>query len=109
MENQKKNRAKKIALTVVSVSAVFGVGCLYIKSRPLGSSVNHLNSHFSRVTGLPKIAYESEFGAKLMAVLDSFVYATKLVAYKCPICGKFHIGHPVAARKRSLFQSGSFL
>lgn len=97
MQSKKKNRAKKVSLAVVSVSALVGVGCLYIKSRPLGSSVNHLNSHISRVTGLPKIAYESEFGAKLMAVLDSFVYATKLVAYKCPICGKYHIGHPVVA------------
>lgn len=97
MKNNKKNRSKKVALAIVSVSAVVGLGCLYIKTRPLGSSVNHLNSHISRVTSLPKIAYESEFGAKLMAVLDSFVYATKLVAYKCPICGKFHICHPVAA------------
>lgn len=97
MANKKTNRKKKIALAVVSVSAVVGVGCLYVKSRPLGSSVDHLNSHISKVTGLPKIAYETEFGAKLMAVLDSFVYATKLVAYKCPICGKFHLGHPVTA------------
>lgn len=97
MQSNKKNRAKKVALAVVSVSAVVGVGCLYIKTRPLGSSVNHVNSHICKVTGLQKIAYESEFGAKLMAVLDSFVYATKLVAYKCPICGKYHIGHPVVA------------
>lgn len=97
MQSKKKNRAKKVALAIVSVSALVGLGCLYIKSRPLGSSVNHINSHISRVTGLPKIGYESEFVAKLIALLDSFVYATKLVAYMCPICGKFHIGHPVAA------------
>jgi len=62
-----------------------------VRCRRLGSS---LNEHWTYCGGgrmRAKVGYPSKEGAKMSIVENNI--GSKYDAYKCSVCGKWHIGH----------------
>lgn len=60
----------------------------------------HPHTHINQKNGKPKIQYEDSIEANSEAISRTNETGESYVAYKCPTCEKYHIGHGTDVGKK---------